>query len=210
MFKLSNTVFQCPMNRIPEALGSLQCKIFRSNSACTKVKLFIQSASGESVLRMSARKNISGFTISKRLPNRGGRTKKTTIASLKSQQFRTKYTIFKSYGTHQSVGQIHLSTSRSGSRKSAVIIPEKNKFRCWKKFDSVTPRYCSTKKLDFGGRHCDNKPIVTSVKNTLIRSNGRSICSIAKVGQNEFNLNMAWPLSPLQAFAFGIASLNAM
>jgi len=52
-----------------------------------------------------------------------------------------------------------------------------------------------------------------SVKNTIVHreenKNRRCLWLFGKTGENEFNIDMAWPLSPIQGFAFAIATLHS-
>ena len=59
--------------------------------------------------------------------------------------------------------------------------------------------------LDFGGRVTHG-----SVKNfqlCVTEAPDAVACQFGKVGKNEFTLDYAWPLTPLQAFGFALTSL---
>jgi len=58
----------------------------------------------------------------------------------------------------------------------------------------------------------DARATMPSVKNTIVhgvRKDKHRIWLFGKTGENEFNVDMAWPLSPVQAFGFAIATLHS-
>ena len=55
--------------------------------------------------------------------------------------------------------------------------------------------------------------VVRSVKNTIVHRDAKKkmtrIWLFGKTGENEFNVDMAWPISPVQGFAFALATLHS-
>lgn len=186
---------------IPKSMGIIGCTLRRSSSKC--MHLFLQRANGEPMFLMSARKTLSGFTITSSQCHQDTSTK---IASLKLLDFGTRCNLFETTGTERTqTGRIQFSKHNKGCRKTTLVIRDKKAIRGVREFENDPPRYVEGTGycVDFSGRSA-----VTSVKNTVVNSGKQRIWLVGKTGPNQFNVDMAWPLSPVQAFAFGIAAVH--
>ena len=178
-------------NSIRKSMGTLSWTMRRARKS---IELYLTSGDGKSVFLMSAQRTLSGFTMKS--------VNKDEIARLKIKEFGTMYCLSDSTRDKEYVG---FAKTKEGCRRTMLVLPDDEDIDAVQKFENVAPRYNKQGKrfvLPLG------QFAVTSVKNTVVKSGRKTIWSVAKMAPDEFKLNMASPLSPMQAFGFGVAALH--
>ena len=181
-------------NPIRKSVGTLSWTMRRVKKS---VELYLTSGDGKSVFLMSAQRTLSGFTMKS--------VNKDEIARLKIEEFGTLYSLSDSTRDKEYVGHVQFAKTKEGCRRTMLVIPDDEDIDAVQAFENVTPKYNKQGKgyfLDLG------QFAITSVKNTVVKSGRKTIWSVVKVAPDEFKLNMAGPLSPMQAFGFGVAALH--
>ena len=161
------------------------------------IELYLTCGDGSSVFLMSAQRTLSGFTMKS--------VNKDEIARLKIEEFGTMYCLSDSTRDKDYVGHVQFAKTKEGFRRTMLVLPDDEDIDAVQKFENVAPRYNKQGKqfvLPLG------QFAVTSVKNTVVKRGHKTIWSVAKMAPDEFKLNMASPLSPMQAFGFGVAALH--
>ena len=183
-------------NPIRKSVGTLSWTMRRVKKS---IELYLTSGDGKSVFLMSAQRTLSGFTMKS--------VNKNEIARLKIEEFGTMYSLSDSTRDKEYVGHVQFAKTKEGCRRTMLVLPDDDEddIDAVQKFENVAPKYNKQGKrfvLPLG------QFAVTSVKNTVVKSGRKTIWSVVKVAPDEFKLNMASPLSPMQAFGFGIAALH--
>ena len=183
-------------NPIRKSVGTLSWTMRRARKS---IELYLTSGDGKSVFLMSAQRTLSGFTMKS--------VNKNEIARLKIEEFGTMYSLSDSTRDKEYVGHVQFAKTKEGCRRTMLVIPDDDEddIDAVHTFENVAPKYNKQGKryvLDLG------QFAVTSVKNTVVKRGRKTIWSVAKMAPDEFKLNMAGPLSPMQAFGFGVAALH--
>lgn len=178
------------------------------------------------------------FTISSRTPEFYKDTH-SHIGKLEADLFKEKYSIFEAPAPSKpklQLGAIFFEVSEDCPRKTTLLIPEvraDGERRNWvarHKKDTLFEMYANSKgimdmkvfnntlphydpKIDRFVLDLNCRATKASVKNTIVHREEHKSKSclwlFGKTGENEFNVDMSWPLSPIQAFAFAIATLHS-
>ena len=167
------------------------------------IDLYLNSGDGKSVFLMSAQRTLSGFTMKS--------INKDEIARLTIKRFGTMYSLSDSTRDKEYAGHIQFFKTmegvNKGCRETMLVLPDDDEddTDAVQTFENVAPKYNKESKgfvLPLG------QFAVISVKNTVVKRGRKTIWSVVKMAPDEFKLNMAGPLSPMQAFGFGVAALH--
>jgi len=160
------------------------------------------------------------------------------IGRLEGDLFKEKYNLFEAPAPSKpklQLGCIFFEVSEDCPRRSTLIIPElddsgrRKKWQAKHKKQTLFESYAKSRKImdmrtfnntlphydpqiDRYVLDLDARATMPSVKNTIVhgvRKDKHRIWLFGKTGENEFNVDMAWPLSPVQAFGFAIATLHS-
>lgn len=161
------------------------------------------------------------------------------IGKLEGDLFREKYNLFEAPLPSKpklQLGCIFFEVSEDCPRKSTLLIPELDesgkpqKWQAKQKKQTLFESYAKSRKIMDMRTYNNTLPhydpqidryvldlnaraTMPSVKNTIVHGfRGRDkqlVWLFGKTGENEFNVDMAWPFSPVQAFGFAIATLHS-
>lgn len=180
----------------------------------------------------------ASFTISSRTPEFYKDTR-SHVGRVKADLFKEKYAVFEAPAPSKpklQLGAIFFEVSEDCPRKTTIIIPElgaggeRKNWLAKHKRDTLFESYANSKnimdmkvfnntlphydpKIDRFVLDLNCRATKASVKNTIVHreesTTRRCLWLFGKTGENEFNVDMAWPLSPIQGFAFAIATLHS-
>jgi hypothetical protein len=180
----------------------------------------------------------ASFTISSRMPE-FYKDVRSHIGRVQADLFKEKYAVYEAPSPSKpkmQLGAIFFEVSEDCPRKTTMLIPElgvggeRKNWVARHKRDTLFESYANSKnimdmqvynntlphydpKIDRFVLDLNCRATKASVKNTIVHreenKNRRCLWLFGKTGENEFNIDMAWPLSPIQGFAFAIATLHS-